>query len=63
LVDEIEHTDSVLRDYFSENFSSVLNNDELYSALPGHLNYGNLTDDRMRIILDRLEKIAGLSRR
>lgn len=61
LFDEIKNADLVLRQYLAGSFSNILNSDEFYLALPGHLNYGFLTDDREQMVLDRIEKIVALN--
>jgi len=62
LFDEFVNTDSLLKRYLVNKVSDTLNNREFHLALPGHLaNYGLLADERMQIVLDRLEKIANLS--
>jgi len=32
--------------------------DDFYIALPGHLNYGSVTQDRARIVLNRIRQLC-----
>lgn len=57
LVDEIAKTDTVLKNYLTENFSNILKDRNFHAALPGLLNYGTLTNARAEIILNRINII------
>ena len=58
IVDEVNLTDTVLRTYLEKTFSGILKNEQFYSALPGHLNYGPVTKDRTQIVLNRIKQMA-----
>ncbi len=57
LIEEVKQTTPTLRAYLVEAFSSILVKDDFQTALPGHLNYGSVTRDRVRIVLDRIIKL------
>lgn len=59
LIEEVKKTSPSLRQYLSDSFSKILLNDEFQTALPGHLNYGPSTHDRIQIILQRIQEICG----
>lgn len=59
LIEEVKKTSPSLRKYLSDSFSKILLNDEFQTALPGHLNYGPSTHDRIQIILQRIQEICG----
>lgn len=55
---EVKQTNTPLKKYICKYFKDFLNSYEFITALPGHLNYGALTDDRVKIVLNRMKKIA-----
>ena len=58
LIEEVKKTTPILRTYLSETFSDMSLKDDFKTALPGHLNYGSVTQDRVRIILQRIKQIC-----
>lgn len=62
LLDEVITADTTLKKHLSKAFSDILKDQKFYMALPGHLNYGALTDNRIQIILRRIEKIGNLNK-
>ncbi len=60
LFDEINNADYELQQYLTKIFIKMLDSQQFHLAIPGHFNYGALTDDRIQIVLDRIEKIAAL---
>ena len=61
IVGEIAMVERDLKMYLAQKFSDFLSNDDFRLALAGHLNhYRSLTEKRVTIVLDRLEKIARL---
>lgn len=58
LLEEVSAAEYDVRKHLTNFFSNILKSDAFYFALPGHLKYGSLTDDRMKIVLERIHKIA-----
>lgn len=58
IVNEINSTDLELKQHLGKVFTAMLENKQFHSALPGHLNYGPVTQDRARIVVERIIKIA-----
>lgn len=58
LIEEVKHTSPTLRAYLIEAFSNILVQDDFQTALPGHLNYGSVTQDRVRIVLNRIRQLC-----
>jgi hypothetical protein len=57
IFDEISSSDSILIEYLAANFSNFIKKNQFLDALPGHLNYGALVDDRVNLVMDRISKI------
>lgn len=57
-VTDIEDQD--LRKYLATSFSVLLTNKNFLDALPGHLNYGTMRDEREIIVKERLRHIANI---
>lgn len=58
IVNEIKNADSNLKVYLARIFSEITDRDQFISTLPGHLNYGPLTEKRMQVVLSRIQQIA-----
>jgi len=58
IVSEVESADITLRQYLEKTFLDLLNDERFRASLPGHLNYGPATQDRTKMILERIKKIA-----
>lgn len=58
IISEINSAEITLKQYLAETFNTLLQNSQFITALPGHLNYGSITTDRVKIILDRIKEIA-----
>lgn len=58
LLDEITSIDKNLRIYLKNEFSEFLKDDNFISYLPGQLNYGSVTAERTKIVLERIHQIA-----
>lgn len=58
LIEEIKTSNSSLRKYLSDFFSTILLKDDFHAALPGHLNYGSVTHGRTQIVLHRIKEIC-----
>jgi len=60
IISDIDQTDSVMKDYFRESFLSMRNDQLFHEALPGHLNYGAVRDQRIAAVLKRIDQIINL---
>ena len=58
IVNEISLADQKLKEHLVEIFFHLLQDEQFHAALPGHLNYGPVTQDRTQIIRIRLEQLA-----
>lgn len=61
IVKDIASSDSAVKNYISSVFSALLNNKNFTYALPGHLNYGNESEGRKNIVMQRMQLISGTS--
>ncbi len=43
ILNEVRSSEISLKKYLASHLNDVLDSDDFYSALPGHLNYGSLT--------------------
>lgn len=60
IVEEIRKSNSMLRHYLSQSFSEMIKDRSFHDALPGHFApYGNLFEDRIEILLKKLDIITG----
>jgi len=55
---EVATASPTLRLYLQSIFSELLKNEECIHALPGHLNDGPVTMQRVKIVMERIKKIA-----
>lgn len=61
LAQEIEQVDIALRNYLANKFDQIIKMRGFHDALPGHLvQYGNLADDRIVLLHDRIKIISQL---
>jgi hypothetical protein len=60
IVDEIEAEGDALKFHLREFFDSIITNTKFQQALPGHLNDGPITLERMQMVIRRLEKIIAI---
>lgn len=58
LIDEIQQSGDNLKNYLQRNLYAILQNKMFRLALPGHLNYGASTDERVDIILKRIHQMT-----
>jgi len=58
IVSDVEKSDKDIKTYLSQQFKKILNNANFHDALPGHLNYGGILEERLQIVLERMEKVA-----
>ena len=57
VADEVLASPIKLKRYLSQNFQSILQKTEFLEALPGLLNYGKVTNERVTFVIDKLSKI------
>ena len=58
IVNEVQETEDRLRQYLSDEFSTLLADRNFMEALPGHLLPDAASQQRLRIVLHRIEQIA-----
>jgi hypothetical protein len=59
IVDEVASENSALRLYLSQFFQDIMADDEFHIALPGHVNDGPVTLQRVQMVRDRIKNIIG----
>ena len=59
IVEDIVSENITTRLYLKEFFQEASSNYEFQQALPGHVNDGPMTSQRVRIVMDRIKKIIG----
>ena len=59
IAEEVLQSPSNVRDYLSNNIAEIIQKAQFLEALPGHLNYGAVTNERVQIVLEKLRKIVG----
>lgn len=61
LIDEINNESDELKNYLKEEFSKILQSDSFIEALPGHLPPDQAGQGRVKIIMERLQRIINLT--
>lgn len=61
LVDEVSKSERDLRKYLSAKFKSLLADSQFRDALPGHLLPDAASQERITIVLERIQQIINLS--
>jgi hypothetical protein len=59
IVAEVQRSTASLRQYLEDEFSGLLSERDFLEALPGHLLPDAVSQQRIRIILDRVQQIVG----
>jgi hypothetical protein len=59
IVAEVQRSTAWLRQYLEDEFSGLLSERDFLEALPGHLLPDAVSQQRIRIILDRVQQIVG----
>jgi hypothetical protein len=59
IVAEVQRAATSLQQYLSEEFLSLLSELDFLEALPGHMLPDTVSQQRVRIVLDRIRQIAG----
>ena len=58
IVNEVHAAESLLRQYLSDEFSNLLSDRDFVEALPGHLLPDAASQQRIRIVVDRIRQLA-----
>jgi len=58
LMQEVSEASIDVKSYISEMISEFLKTRKFMDALPGHISYSGLIEDRLEIIVERLQKIS-----
>ena len=61
IIDEISKSDGTVKSYLANAFQELTKNQHFLDALPGHLNYGQIQQERAQIVLARIQTIAKLT--
>jgi hypothetical protein len=61
VVDEIAAEEDALKSHLRDFFNSIITNANFQQALPGHVNDGPITLERVQMVMERLEKIIAIS--
>jgi hypothetical protein len=61
IIDEISKSNYTVKSYLINAFQELTKNQHFLDALPGHLNYGQIQQERAQIVLSRIQAIAKLT--
>ncbi len=61
IVNEILKSDGTVKRYLANAFQELTKNQHFLDALPGHLNYGQIQQERAQLVLSRIQAIAELT--
>lgn len=59
IAEEVSLENEKLKRHLKNFFDEVMQDDEFITALPGHINEGPATEQRLKIVIDRIKKIIG----
>lgn len=59
IADDVAKADADVQAYLADQFNALLNNNDFLDALPGHLPGDTASQQRLPIIMARIEEIAG----
>jgi hypothetical protein len=62
IIDDISNSPNDLKHYLSLEFSEFMHSSQFTEALPGHLNYSQESEDRKKIVLNRIQEIIDLGK-
>jgi len=62
IIGDVANTAHNLKEYLSTEFNTLINNPQFMQALPGHLNYSSETEERKKIVEERINAIIELGR-
>lgn len=60
IIDEIKQSDKMVSNFLRTEFKKFLADTNFHDAIPGHLNYTELSEERTKIVIDRFRSIANL---
>lgn len=60
IANEISKSDITIKNYLANAFQELTKNQHFLDALPGHLNYGQLQQERTQLVFNRILEIAKL---
>ncbi|GGI87844.1 hypothetical protein [Legionella impletisoli] len=60
IVEDVSQASQSVRQYLSQEFAQLMNNENFLQALPGHLNYSNEIFVREKIVKERINAIIDL---
>lgn len=58
IIDEINAASKELKTHIKDFFESMMQNEEFLTALPGHINEGSMTEQRLKIVTNRIKEIV-----
>ncbi len=61
VVNAVERSDKAIKAYLAQQCRILLSDAYFHDALAGHLNYGAVLEDRVNIVLERMEKISNIN--
>jgi predicted nucleotidyltransferase len=62
IISDISNTENNLKTYLSTEFNKLVNNAQFMQALPGHLNYSSESEERKKIVEQRINAIIELGK-
>ena len=58
IANEVLSANQDVRKYIANEMTLLINNRDFKEALPGHINYGTLLKDRLKLVLEKLNILA-----
>jgi hypothetical protein len=62
IISDVSNTENNLKTYLSIEFNTLVNNAQFMQALPGHLNYSSESEERKKIVEQRINAIIELGK-
>lgn len=62
ITNDVSNVTKELKKYLAAEFSLLMNNNQFIQALPGHLNYSTETEQRKKIVEERIQAIIDLGK-
>ena len=62
IIDEVQRSESKLRDYLAKRFLDLMKERSFLDALPGHLPSDSVSQARLPLLIERIRAIAGQHR-
>jgi predicted nucleotidyltransferase len=60
IIEEIHTSDFDVRTYIQDQFNNIMSDKRFIEALPGHLNYGGVLPDRLKLLTEKLNEIVSV---